>query len=993
MLSDVSSSTHSPTGAAAKVSKLLSIFDEKSVTTSSVGNVSFERPHVVLFAEDVLAIAKSLYPNDPSESADKPAKSEPTSPPSSVTGSSTLTAGTNELRSGINSAFTPSLSGTSVTSHTLSSDFFLKSPDKSADKVTGTKSRPGTSASLDGQDDVPVHSFLSELWKLCASRKSSNSPPPTVESSVFFVEIPNGHLSSQTSRNLDGDLQVHGPVAEFSDSLTSKDTQTVMRALSKASSDRGFHRHSEVLAAADVLSAFSTLFRLHLDQARCQHDFQASFFWFHAVRALANLSSDPNTSAMAELCTRYNANIQEYIRGSQRYQEWIHSLQTLSTAQARRLQHSLSYGAALRTKMWYVTDVRHSDVYEHTMNIVKALHNMSKPPAPQQHGVAAWARHRLRVSWGHEKAQAQAFQLVSASKTCGGPNKLTDDQCELTSRWLTRESIENFCGGEERLHRFCFEIQRCATRLVGASMSESPVLWSSPLFIGREKGRDSGKSRFERAMSNHEPKPSSADLLNPAPGLFSRKGGLGFAFDRATEDVPQLGQDHLGDPFTEKGDRSRRGSGLPAAPMFSSSPNFPEEVHERTFEKPTSAFIEHLRQSVIALLISDLGTELWGDGSETDGWINHEKTPLFTAAQSLNCDAMAAGITAESNPTSGTDPLTFDFEEGYRKLLTIFKNSLDPQQKLQALYELSILAECQCISASEPASETLGEEDNLPGGLSRLVAQARGVPRIRLTRLQEVVANCNERRQTSRASAVDMSGLGDLLPGTYSSTARDISNALAIVSTLFLDESYRPATLFRDLQLIASFVPSTTLDRTPHGTVFWTVGLVAMGLKSETCKIMTRRATEIVDYHVNSNNNNRSKEPTRRPLASGLKVMDPTLTDAELASTTLADAARFYLLSALEGEPSAARELALFYLTHPELVRPAMLPLSRPGEVLRSINQLGGNGERKSQEGPAGVLDPPTFAIAYHWMEFAANAGDADAQTFLVENRELAGGV
>jgi hypothetical protein len=997
----VRSSTQSPTGSEAKVAKLLSIFDEKSgAQEPGPAPVPFERPYVALFAEDVLAIAKALYPNDPSESGDKPTTSEPTSPPSSVTGSSTLTAGTNELRSGINSAFTPSVSGTSVTSHTLSSDFFIKSPDKSTDKTmdTGTKSRPGTSAGLDGLDDIPVHSFLSELWKLCASRKSSNSPPPTVESSIFFVETPSGHLCSQTSRSLDGDLHVHGPVAEFSDSLASKDTQVVMRALSKASSDKGFHRHPAVLASPDVPSSFSTLFRLYLDQARVQHDFQASFFWFHALRALTNLSSNLETSAMSDLCTRYAAAIQEYATGSQRYQEWIHSLQTLRAAQNRRLQHAFSHGAALRTKMWYVTDVRHSDVYEHTVNIVKALHNMSKPPAPEQHGVAAWARQRLRVSWGHEKAQAQAFQLVSAARTCGGPNKLTDDQSEQTSRWLTRASIENFCGGEERVHRFCFEIQRCATKLVGASLSESPVLWSSPLFSGgeRSKGSATSKVRFEKgtpslgAGKSHPP-----DLLHPAPGLFSRKGGLGFAFERASHDVPQLGQDHLADPFTEKGARSRRGSSLPAATMFPPSPISPEGDLDRTaLEKPTSAFVDHLRQSIVALLVSDLGAELWGDGSETDGWINHEKTPLATAAESLQGDERTAKVAGvDSIPTSEADPLTFDFEEGYRKLLTIFKYSLDPQQKLQALYELSILAECQCISASEPADEAMGESDDLPSGLRGLVAQARGVPRIRLTRLQEVVANCNERRQTSRASAFDASGLYDMLPGTISSTPRDISNALAIVSTLFLDEQYRPATLFRDLQLIASFVPSATLDRTSHGTVFWTVGLVAMGLKSETCKIMTRRATEIVDYHVNSTNN-RSKEPTRGLLASGgAAAADPTLTDAELASTTLADAARFYLLSALEGEPSAARELALFYLTHPELVRPAMLPLSRPGEVLRSINLLGGGGERKSHEGPAGVLDPPTFAIAYHWMEFAANAGDADAQTFLLENRELAGGV
>ena len=101
-------------------------------------------------------------------------------------------------------------------------------------------------------------------------------------------------------------------------------------------------------------------------------------------------------------------------------------------------------------------------------------------------------------------------------------------------------------------------------------------------------------------------------------------------------------------------------------------------------------------------------------------------------------------------------------------------------------------------------------------------------------------------------------------------------------------------------------------------------------------------------------------------------------------------------------------------MTKPEIVKRVTLPLSKPEAVFRSVPYPGAanNGENRSSTAnsrredfgqaievdmdPSGStsssgagLDPAIFALALHWMEFAADAGDADARTFLRENGDL----
>ena len=180
---------------------------------------------------------------------------------------------------------------------------------------------------------------------------------------------------------------------------------------------------------------------------------------------------------------------------------------------------------------------------------------------------------------------------------------------------------------------------------------------------------------------------------------------------------------------------------------------------------------------------------------------------------------------------------------------------------------------------------------------------------------------------------------------------------------VFRDSRLRPATLFRDLQIIAAFVPSAILDHSPQGKAFWDAGLAALALKEELCNVTVQRATEITNRHISC------KQPPGPPYPS------------------LADVAQLWLVAAKEGSATAARELALFYLTHPDLLARTTMPFMRSRDVFKSIRFSQDTSNPHMPEQKDGALDPVTFAVVYHWMEVAANGGDSEARIFLEQSK------
>ena len=154
----------------------------------------------------------------------------------------------------------------------------------------------------------------------------------------------------------------------------------------------------------------------------------------------------------------------------------------------------------LRDKKWYVTDVRNSAAYDKGLNVALALKKMGMPQRPKidtkTKSSSRNLSYRMSTSSFSLLKSDTLIDILAALPEHGGLNKLSDEQATTTFEYLSRYSVENFGKGEERIHPFCLEIDKCVTKLVGDGILEGPVLWSSELFsrddremvINRKKG-------------------------------------------------------------------------------------------------------------------------------------------------------------------------------------------------------------------------------------------------------------------------------------------------------------------------------------------------------------------------------------------------------------------------------------------------------------------------------------------------------------------------
>jgi hypothetical protein len=210
-----------------------------------------------------------------------------------------------------------------------------------------------------------------------------------------------------------------------------------------------------------------------------------------------------------------------------------------------------------------------------------------------------------------------------------------------------------------------------------------------------------------------------------------------------------------------------------------------------------------------------------------------------------------------------------------------------------------------------------------------------------------------------------------------------------VLQGLFRDADIRPKTLFRDLQYIASFVPAQMLDKTARGKAFWDAGLAALGLKQDVCRVMVEIADEIVA--LNTQNRSAgiaggSASSQQNPNGSSTPGAGSAVISADdpLSRYTMEDAARMLIITAKEGDAVAERELAIFYLTHPDLLQRTVLPLTKPRDVFKSELL---HRDRKRED--TARSDPMTMCVAQHWMEMSKRGGDQLATKYLRARDEM----
>lgn len=949
-------------------------------------------------------------------------------------------------------------------------------------------------------------------------------------------------------------------------------------------------------------------------QSRAQSDFVSAHLYWRTLQQLNALGSESlRRDGFATLLNIFSRGPRDSIRRSaaaiEEYDAWLVWLKQSQERAEGQIESMMRRLRALRDKMWYVTDVRNSAPYEDSRNVAVALKTMGVPRRWNSFQRIKNLMQRGPASNYIFRTESQILDLLASPEDQGGPNKLRDEQAEKTARWLQQSGVENFCQGEERIHRFSCEIDNCVSKLVGDSIIDGPVLWSSELYArdrriheivkaSKDRDRDnqsvwddsvSAISDPERRFSSvsRPPSISNRDLRTMSSQNMSQMSfdSSRFGFSRASTAMSEIldGPEYFGasspvhqidsnatywSPFhhraTSPSAASRAHSPTTSLTNLSGSFHPPnhlqvpsqtpsvgrpgtsttssnETVFQRLSEEK-ARFLGELKQTLTSLLLSDLGNLVFARGSETDAWFEGlgqdcidrraalqrrarkdlaqekrksaksglkqrflERNGSFSDirgsggndalsdkalsdTQSLGPDGAGGshrgsqyggshrGSVYGGNESSATNDTIsarkqnkeskkeskkkdmmpdFPFTKSYQRLLKMFCVHPNPYVKLNALYELQHLIIASLNSGSRRARLAWARSDL---GSTSSTTEDHGTG-ARTQPLEETIDNVKERRSqtmmqappfgTSHGQAGRMSGGGGNMEtrsvvSVYPANTDAIAN---ILQTLFRDSGLRPKTLFRDLQFIAAFVPSSLLDKTERGKAFWDAGLAALSLKQEVCRTMVEVADDIVKTFTQSRGgasmNNRpgpgstaSVSDHDPPGLSPAAGIDPSLSPPPsppsplpLSTHSLADAAKMWTITAKEGDPTAQRELAIFYLSNPELVERTTLPLSKPREVFKQavIEKYGGGGRSGAgggryagfaqargqglgiggagsggaaggkDDGSSGLgvgdvrSDPALMCLAIHWMEAAERGGDELARTFMAQNEMGAG--
>lgn len=782
-----------------------------------------------------------------------------------------------------------------------------------------------------------------------------------------------------------------------------------------------------------------------------QSDFVGAHYWWNASRLLTTLysasSADKDSKILHPLFLDLNQSVK---LSSSIITQCEKSLVTLKRDMGRlqdMVNEMMTGLSKLRNKMWYMTDVKHSQKYEDARNIALALKNMGGQGSP---GASQQKRRSTSQSFAgsiFQKPEIQVMNVMKAPGNYGGPGKLADEQVEITRTWLARSGIDNFCRGEERIHRFCYEVKTSVNKLVGETMLDTPVLWSSELFQKERSMYESANTRSipssagvpsirpSSIASDDVPYPLQSFGLNPrsfeqhlrSPSEITSVGRNASSQNTPTDkwrlsrDLSVCDTSSIGDSpgravsatTVESGNsfwsppQTQAHSTTSASSIYSRPPSIfsdtmppPPRRVDRNHHRKTS-FLSDLKQTLTSLLLSDLGCPVWSLGSETDAWLSeslnqkriraqmekraraeqflaecdsrskrfdennrysrHPKRKRSRSAgptlvRSRGSDEAAPQVEPEKGPASpGPGNDEFSYDNAFRQLIEIFSRHANPLVKLNALRDLRALVSASLSSANRdrdvPESGTYDDLSSHPNhcGAERYTRHSvsEGSTQVEMSDVPS----------KPPSPTTPSSGNGSRFPTLSPSETQIVHELRKLLGTL------QPKTLFRDLQFISAFVPSDVLNKTETGTAFLHVGLAALSLKEDVCNSMVDIADKIV-----------SQELSRRH--------PPNLYDfSQRPGYALEDAARLWAITAMEGNPVAQRELAILYLTHPELPPRTTFPLTMPRDTFKAEMMYRRDGDSKS--------DPQSMCLALHWMQLSANGGDELARNRLRERDQF----
>lgn len=837
----------------------------------------------------------------------------------------------------------------------------------------------------------------------------------------------------------------------------------------------------------------SDLIRL-LDAARDQCEKRGEYIqaneWFNTIQQLYRLSSSSLTRDDYAPLLNYFARgprdaLSKSFSAIEEFDAWFAWLEQSQERYDARIDDMMVSFKNLRDKMWYRNAVMNSAVYEEAKNVMQALKRMGQPTVTADGRPMSQQRPRQSTFSKNSnfllKTESQMLDIMAANSEITGPNKLADEQSDMTLKWLAQYGVENFCKGEERIHRFCLEIDKCVNKLIGDGVLDAPVLWSSELYRVDKKILDSGRQKGDLYLSGVGTLSIASDEEYE---IHSRTKGIDFLQKPSQSSLRSISTQSSQQSFASSFSAGSGGLNILDMPDYFNKPSTAFTIDEtKTFYDPLEAqansptspgslrpstssssrgtvmlknssavnedkrkFLLDLKQILTGLLLSDLGTRLFWSGSETDAWFSgdlgeeciqrkeaderrrkqklarkksmkslksardqHRKSldgkvnpPLTPAAsQNAGAETQSAGehSTSSSDATAHSSGISaarragllkFPYDDAFRHLLRKFATHPNPFAKLHALYELEILI---VSSLSNRSGRHPGRSSTLPtvpqsptlGAVPEFSSREAAIQTQQPQNIEDAIANVAERRSHNERAHLTS---GSTSPSNFKSGTRSPTSIpstdtiIEVLQSLFRDADIRPKTLFRDLQYIAAFVPAQMLDKTERGKAFWDAGLAALSLKQDVCRYMIEIADEIVaddtDRRPTSEQPAPATAPGQQPPTTETTTPQPP-SEQRSSPWTMADAARMFIITAKEGDAVAERELAIFYLTHPDLLQRTVSPLSRPKDIFKAELM---NRDRKRGDDLART-DPITMCVAQHWMEQSKMGGDDLATKYL----------
>lgn len=742
------------------------------------------------------------------------------------------------------------------------------------------------------------------------------------------------------------------------------------------------------------------------------------------------------------------------------FEAWFVWLKQSQERYESRIDQMMRNFKNLRDKMWYKTMVMNSAGYDDARNLATALKMMGNKIRPGEAlnrtnptHKRGFSRSSLTTGNFLLRTEAQVLDLLAASNDHCGPNKLSDEQVELTTKWLKDFNIErNFCQSEERIHRFTLEIDKCVNKFVGDSPSECPVLWSSDLYKrdqhilngGRsdawltgmglcipeaDSSKDNTRKHSSRSLDFVQ-KPSSLRTLSTKASQSSLLSSDWSGNTKTPLNIMDS-QDYFGGPSptleidssvtfwspfqANSGAEKDAESGDRPKPSMKSS----TKKSTAAYEDERQRFLIDLKRSLTGLMLSDLGSLVFNTGSETDGWFSEEivddcikmkeaeelkrkaKLARKKSKRNLRNREQATPATQASTNSERTSPMPnstpevtisndivdikksgreFPYKFAYEKLLRRFSTHPNPFTKLDALHHLKILIEHQLVA---PAPKHISLR----------------------TRRDEI---SNPRDSPNLHSPLTVTGSGRGSPADNPTVRVVVSNSppsnnsvIDVMRSLFSDPLTRPKTLFRDLQYISAFIPTETLYKTAYGRAFSDASVAAVGLKDDVVRQMVDIADRVVQEHTDMRPSGSSQTPQQpSSTTSATAPQEPSSATGDAANTpqsaerrapkySMSDAAHMYQLAALEGNAAAERELAIFYLTQPEITPRIMQPLAKAKDVFKNVEKMLSTRRNKAGEEDNKRSDPLTLCLAHHWMEQSKIGGDELAANYLRDRDDI----